>query len=453
MVDSQALLRNGVAVALREPWLASSAIFAGMGGSLLFLSFCWNHPWLPFFAAALVCICVQVVKVILFRGGLLPLMPGSVKPALQQPFFNIFQAWLQTMINYVCNALRVVILASMELGEEERHAILEGLDPEFRSAVFQQPLLQALPNILQRILLGTNVRRERIKSDREAKLAPKSQSKQPLGIPPLVMPQPDCLSSGMPLGRQRIVPPLAPLLSGRQWTEGARSRAPSDASSDAPVRMLFSDTNPMQRQRTHSGCSEVSSVPSKRSHTMTALLDVVRGMESSKGKTHINATVSSLHHVMKGKAAGTAGYAARALVSSARSQTFDACSYAVSKASEFAEGAREVVSDPTNQVTAASAVGGAVTLGAGGGVAGLVSGGVLGALCGVVPALFTFGLSIPIGAVIGSGAGFCVGSTVAGTTGFIGGGAAGYYVYGKQDNSDAQSVASDTSESSDLFTQ
>mmetsp|Transcript_45913 Transcript_45913/g.106742 ORF Transcript_45913/g.106742 Transcript_45913/m.106742 type:complete len:242 (+) Transcript_45913:29-754(+) len=85
----------------------------------------------------------------------------------------------------------------------------------------------------------------------------------------------------------------------------------------------------------------------------------------------------------------------------------------------------DLVSDPAVQVTAASAAGGAIALGAGGGTVGLTVGGAVGALCGVVPAVFTFGLSIPVGAVIGSSAGLCIGTAVGGTTGLIGGGLAG----------------------------
>ena len=57
---------------------------------------------------------------------------------------------------------------------------------------------------------------------------------------------------------------------------------------------------------------------------------------------------------------------------------------------------------------------------------GLASGSMAGAVVGLVPALFTFGLSIPIGAVLGGGAGLCVGTAVGGTSGLVVGGAAGY---------------------------
>jgi len=78
------------------------------------------------------------------------------------------------------------------------------------------------------------------------------------------------------------------------------------------------------------------------------------------------------------------------------------------------------------QVAAASAAGGALALGLSGGAVGSVAGGFLGGAVGIVPAFFTFGLSIPICAAVGSGAGFCSGLAVGGTTGLVSGGAAGY---------------------------
>jgi len=75
---------------------------------------------------------------------------------------------------------------------------------------------------------------------------------------------------------------------------------------------------------------------------------------------------------------------------------------------------------------ASSAATGAVLLGTGGGAAGLVAGGAAGAAAGLPLALFTFGLSIPVGAMIGGGAGACVGASAGGAAGAIGGGAVGY---------------------------
>merc|ERR1712056_127228 len=69
-----------------------------------------------------------------------------------------------------------------------------------------------------------------------------------------------------------------------------------------------------------------------------------------------------------------------------------------------------------------------------GAVGGMVCGGAAGALVGVVPALFTFGLSIPIGAVVGGGAGLFLGGAAGTSVGFAGGGAVGLTGYTLQSN-------------------
>lgn len=79
----------------------------------------------------------------------------------------------------------------------------------------------------------------------------------------------------------------------------------------------------------------------------------------------------------------------------------------------------------TVRVAALGASGGALVLGTGGGALGLGAGGLLGATVGVVPAIFTFGLSIPICAALGSGLGCAAGSAMGGAAGAMGGGAAG----------------------------
>merc|ERR1712185_634560 len=72
---------------------------------------------------------------------------------------------------------------------------------------------------------------------------------------------------------------------------------------------------------------------------------------------------------------------------------------------------------------------GAVALGAASGAVGVVIGGVVGGAVGVVPALFTFGLSIPVCAVAGAAIGGGTGVTVGGSTGLAAGSCAGYYGY------------------------
>merc|ERR1712012_1105194 len=72
-------------------------------------------------------------------------------------------------------------------------------------------------------------------------------------------------------------------------------------------------------------------------------------------------------------------------------------------------------------------------LGAGGGAAGLAVGGTAGALAGLPLALFTFGLSVPAGAVFGGGAGLAMGAATGASIGTVGGGVAGFGAYSKRD--------------------
>jgi len=84
----------------------------------------------------------------------------------------------------------------------------------------------------------------------------------------------------------------------------------------------------------------------------------------------------------------------------------------------------ELAKDRRAQVTAASAAAG----GAGGTAVGLVTGGAVGAACGVPFALFTFGISIPISAMIGGGLGAATGGAVGATAG----GAVGFGAFTKR---------------------
>lgn len=95
------------------------------------------------------------------------------------------------------------------------------------------------------------------------------------------------------------------------------------------------------------------------------------------------------------------------------------------KATRLGEGTKQILTDPVVQKASASAAGGAILLGTTGGACGGVAGGTLGAAVGIVPAIFTFGLSIPVCAVVGGGAGLCAGAALGAGAGAAGG-AAGY---------------------------
>jgi len=91
------------------------------------------------------------------------------------------------------------------------------------------------------------------------------------------------------------------------------------------------------------------------------------------------------------------------------------------KANESKGKALALVRDPQFQMCTIATAGGAITIGAAGGAFGLASGVVVGSAVGVVPALFTFGLSIPVGGVIGGTTGLCAGTLVGGASGGLGG--------------------------------
>lgn len=77
------------------------------------------------------------------------------------------------------------------------------------------------------------------------------------------------------------------------------------------------------------------------------------------------------------------------------------------------------------QITAGAAAKGAMYHGANGGDLGLAIGGTVGALCGLPLAFFTFGMSIPAGAIICGGTGLFWGATAGAAGGAMWGGIAG----------------------------
>lgn len=114
-------------------------------------------------------------------------------------------------------------------------------------------------------------------------------------------------------------------------------------------------------------------------------------------------------------------------------QALDGSLWRAADAAQVAMGSTvAMAADRRVQVTAASAAGGAVVVGVGGAGAGLLMGSTLGAVVGILPALFTFGLSIPLGAMLGGGCGVVVGGAAGGTAGFTSAGAAGYGAYTKR---------------------
>lgn len=86
------------------------------------------------------------------------------------------------------------------------------------------------------------------------------------------------------------------------------------------------------------------------------------------------------------------------------------------------------------KITAASVAGGIAVGAPVGGAVGTCTGIVAGGAVGLVPALFTFGLSIPFCAVVGGGIGLCAGTVTGGSVGAVGAGSTAFvgYTYRKE---------------------
>jgi len=172
-----------------------------------------------------------------------------------------------------------------------------------------------------------------------------------------------------------------------------------------------------------------------------SMMELVRSLEGVSKISKVSESVASLEQIVSQKMLGTSVHAAKTLVSSVGATALETLDSGKRKATEVSENVKEVCADRRTQVSAASAVGGAVALGTGGGATGFFSGAAVGAACGVVPALFTFGLSIPTGAAFGGGLGMAAGLTICGTAGFLGGGAAGWKAYGHRHRGSSQETA------------
>merc|ERR1712232_857822 len=121
---------------------------------------------------------------------------------------------------------------------------------------------------------------------------------------------------------------------------------------------------------------------------------------------------STRNHVHKVKVATSA--VATQYVNQVKDSSLAATAIAKTKASNAYTFATTTKVGVTTSSAAAGAIVGGTTLGAVGTLAGAVA--------GVVPAIFTFGLSIPAGAMIG----MCAGTAFGGSAGAVSGGIAGY---------------------------
>jgi hypothetical protein len=171
---------------------------------------------------------------------------------------------------------------------------------------------------------------------------------------------------------------------------------------------------------------------------ISQLRDAIPGLMASgrlhAGEAHAAARVSVRNSVLHARTRASQSWAqTREAIGAATSHTKARAASAAEAAQVIVADAgaatRKAAGDAKVQATAAGALGGAAALGSGAGAAGLAAGSVAGAMVGLVPALFTFGASIPICAVLGGGAGLAVGTAAGSVVGALGGAIAGYGTY------------------------
>jgi len=166
-----------------------------------------------------------------------------------------------------------------------------------------------------------------------------------------------------------------------------------------------------------------SNISALQSRTRRAVTDIAVGLQNNAKAAREVAGLRAL--ALKERAGG--------VVTDARERASAGAGFAQSKAQDLRKKTGEVVSQKSFQATAASSVSGAVVVGTGAGVSGLVAGGCAGAVAGLPFALFTFGMSVPLGAALGGSAGLVTGAAAGATAGAVGGGAVGYGTYAKWD--------------------
>eukprot|EP00929_Paragymnodinium_shiwhaense_P085224 TRINITY_DN45657_c0_g1_i1.p1 TRINITY_DN45657_c0_g1~~TRINITY_DN45657_c0_g1_i1.p1 ORF type:complete len:472 (+),score=89.73 TRINITY_DN45657_c0_g1_i1:122-1537(+) len=370
-----AILRVTVGLAhylVRSPFLLLALVLLQLGTVLLLWPLFVHYPWIPVFLGSWACLCVHALLV-LQRAGVMAVLPYHAVNILNRPLFDLLNTVFVAGAMRICNAIRVGMLVCCELADESRKEIIEGLDSELCKDIFHRPVWQLLPIPGQRLLLGQQLH--------------------------------------MPASR-----PWEP--SAEPTPESPVVKKSESATFDIVVR------RPSQLLRQ-------PSLVRRRTNTADDVLRILRDVEGAARRSHAFSAISMLQKTVTEKVADTAlmtvWQGGVFTVSSAGDYAAEKLEHGKEKAHELVEGCKAVVKDPTAQVTAVTALGGAAAVGTGTGALGFACGGIMGAAVGVVPALFTFGLSIPIGAAIGSGMGLCLGATTGGAVGGLGGGATGYY--------------------------
>jgi len=395
-------LKETASLCLQEPLLVVAWFFAFVGVAWSSANVVKSYPWLPFLVVAFAFISLRVVLLV-ERRGLMGLIPG--RPTLHRTAFELLGSVIHSVVRISTNLMRVGMLACMDLDDEERKEILMGMDPSFRYYVFQLPLAQVLPWPLRRLFFGRDAFQPAVQCN--------GHGSQP-SVPTTTMP------------------------TEQEAARARKRRGDADRGNagehDVPAAEGAEEAGETEHAATANDDEDIPAGASRpklyRKGTAGSILNIVEGMDIVVRTSKETTNIKDLNRIITEKMMGTTALGAQHIMGTAGAQVYQ---HTKAKVSEIGEGVQELVHDPHAKMAAATAVGGAVALGSGGGATGLGIGGLVGAACGIVPAVFTFGLSIPVCAALGSGIGLVSGATVAGTAGLVGGGTLGYRASQAQD--------------------
>lgn len=343
---------------LRSPCLLISLLLGAWGTGCFVRNLLTAYPWLLLWLAAVGFLWVHVMTTVVFRGLISALPKGAEETLLQR---TPFECVSRAMAFLVDKANRYSVLAILAYGCEDDHAreIISAMDEELRQKVFLRPALLMLHPRLQTLLLGPMYE---VQGPQEVvdprHLSPKTES---------------CFSAG---SSDDSTGP-----SSSAAGNGSRCSSTQDGSGGLLAVV--------EEASSHCGSMEDRGVE----ELVQLVKDVGAGSQSKNHcKPLHRALIRSIQDFSVPFSAGLTVETGKAL-----------CQMTAKQAST-------TITKKAHQTVTSAAEGGGM---------GLMSGSALGAAIGVVPAIFTFGLSIPIGAAIGGGAGLAVGTTIGGVAGVL----------------------------------
>lgn len=295
---------------------------------------------------------------------------------LQQPLFLTICDAVKFAQTVYSNFVRIALLASLgeDLTLEQKTMLLDGISPETRDNMFRRTLLELAPSHIQRIILPKGISHAASMGDSAKDLCISASEQRHLSSPEQ--------RRQRQLGASRAPLPCPPFESMKQALPESLKNDVSGATSDDVSNIALLHLLPGDRQ---DGLRR-----NRTTHSVTGEI-----LYSQLATTMVSTTQELLEGHSK-------------------------------RARQTAVTAMEATGDTKVKAGLVAGAGCAAVGGTSGALVGTVTGTLCGAMWGLAPAFFTFGLSVPLGAMVGGGAGLVGGATVGTGAGAAVGGLGGY---------------------------